>query len=87
MRAAEILTALEYHVEDMRTIARDPNLAAQDKQDRLKKLQAGRQARLQSTLTATELAELQSAIAYRVQARRDKVEQRQQMNQKKQEKQ
>jgi len=85
-RAAEILGALDYHIEEIRDVARDPNLTARDKQDRLKELQAGRQARLQATLTATELTELQSAIAGRVQVRRDKAEQRQHINQKKLEK-
>lgn len=86
VRAAEILGALDYHVEEIRNIARDPNLGAQDKQNRLIELQAERQAKLQATLAATELAKLQLAIADRVQARRDKAEQRQYMHQKKLEK-
>lgn len=55
VRAVAILEALDYHVEEIRNIARDPNLSAQHKRYRLSELQAGRQANLLIDLAETNI--------------------------------
>ncbi|MFD2162257.1 hypothetical protein ACFSJU_07620 [Paradesertivirga mongoliensis] len=73
-KAEEIVAALDYNVEKIRSTARDTNLKGPAKQELMKKLHEERQAKIKATLTQEQLSAMHAKIASIIADRKAKAE-------------